>query len=77
MRWPMLHAVSPLATTPMAEILNAPPIQVIPAVDDLGIQYGSDLQLTQGLYLLCVSAVLLNWTRRLVVDWVKRNRSDS
>lgn len=77
MRWPMLHAVSPLATTPMAEILNAPPIQVIPAVDDLGIQYGSDLQLTQGLYLLFASTVLLTWTRRLVVDWVKRNRSDS
>ena len=57
MRLPTLHVVPKCLAAScdarnLERILNDPPIVRVPVVDEIGIQYGFDLQLTEGAYVL-------------------------
>ena len=62
MRLPLLHlrVVPPPGTVPsLAEVLRAPPVALVPVVDDAGVVYGANVQLLYGTYFLLACVMLL------------------
>lgn len=56
-------------------LLNTPPIVRVPVYDDIGIQYGFDLQLTEGAYFIL--SVFLFWitiVRPTILEFARRRR---
>ena len=81
MRFPTLHVVPKCVAASCGDalnlerILNDPPIVRVPVVDEIGIQYGFDLQLTEGAYLL--AGFLLLWVgvlRPAILELARRRR---
>lgn len=72
MRLPAVHLV-PSATCAsslsecVATVLRDPPIARLPVVDDLGIEYAFDLQLTEGAYVLLLFGLVWSVVRPLIV----------
>lgn len=85
MRLPSLHlvpqsfcGVSPTCSgndVTIETVLNTPPIVRVPVYDDIGIQYGFDLQFTEGAYLIL--SVFLFWitiVRPAILEFARRRR---
>ena len=65
----------PCAKVSLGGILNAPPIVRVPGLDDVGVEYGFDLQLTEGAYVLLAFAVVWSVALRPVfLELIRRHR---
>lgn len=55
--------------------LEVQPVTRVPVLDDAGIPYAVDLQLTEGAYLLLAGFVVLSVIRSVVLETVLRARA--
>jgi len=70
MRLPAVHlipSVTCASSECIATVLRDPPVARLPVVDDLGIEYAFDLQLTEGAYVLLLFGLLWSVVRPLIV----------
>ena len=82
MRLPSLHVIPqsvcvspPCAKISFGAMLDTPPIVRVPVLDDVGVEYGFDLQLTEGAYVLLAFVVV--WSvalRPAFLELIRRHR---
>lgn len=83
MRLPSLHVipqsvcVSPSCAKKISSgvMLDTPPIVTVPVLDDVGVEYGVGLQLTEGVYVLLAFVVVWSVALRPVfLELIRRHR---
>lgn len=56
-------------------MLDTPPIVTVPVLDDVGVEYGVGLQLTEGVYVLLAFVVVWSVALRPVfLELIRRHR---
>ena len=66
----LVPAIPAFSRECLREVLRAPPVDVLPVTDDIGVQYAFDLQLTAGFYLLLLTYLAL----KIGIGWINDSR---
>ena len=81
MRLPAMHVLPVCASHPCASlpslrtILETPPIVHVPVLDDVGVEYGFDLQITEGAYVLVTFLVVWSlFIRPQLLEMARRHQ---
>ena len=57
-------------------VLNEPPILSVPVLDTIGIEYGFDVQFTQGFYVIVAAYVTLRLLQGALIEYVRARRDN-